>query len=691
MSDTNTIINRLENALNIKLEKEDKKSENSFYISGRSSYLSLSNIHFENFSALEPVFETLERLTLIECSITDANGLHLMKKLQTLILKKCSISIEGTFDPDIPKTETTPGNFRSIDLEDMKVPHPGFFLPVSNHLHDVTFTKCTVSNIYELNLFPTLYSLTIDDTSFIESANDIKYERESHEIFTFLTFGNMKLKDFDLFTSISNGVSTLKLYDCEIESLKSICHFPDLKRLYLYPGIKINDLSIPDSNVKPFELQECIIESGISSYDWDKDSIIPNFNTELLLSIAPYVRCLTVEGCTLINTPLIKYFSRLNELCFKKCSIDLDDYSLIAPKIQRIDFNATEIKNQEFFRYFTKLDYISFSVDRFEGRDYLDIEKLLSLKGSLKKIILLDTEAILKIDQIKYFTALEKLVIKAESVEFAQEILSMRSLKDLELKIYIEEQESKIAEPIILDLQHLKNVEKLQLYTNGDFYFKGTGHLKSLKMLVLHDDGDLENLAVLPLLKKLIIEVNTIDKLPQLEQLKVLDLYSRGEYCEINIHDKFPNLKKLALRTSEKQKIEITGLEKLKILVLSGSDFDSIISLENLSRLEELDLSNCELSIVSKLDNLISLKILNLEENQIKNIDGLENLKNLERLNLYYNQISDISILNKLPKLREVNLAGNRIKKEAAEKQLDKPETATWYARPYAPFRISID
>ncbi|KPH14725.1 leucine-rich repeat domain-containing protein [Chryseobacterium sp. ERMR1:04] len=691
MNDTDTIVSKLENALNIKLEKEDTKSENYFYISGRSSYLYLSNLSFENFSALEPVFETLEKLTLIECLIADGEDLYRMKKLETLILKKCSISMEGTFDSDVPKAKTSPGNFRCIDLEDMIVPHPGFFLPVSNYLYDITFTKCTVSNVHELNLFPKLHSLTIDNTNFIESANDIKHQREPDRIFTFLTFGNMKLKEFDFFIPISDGLKTLKLYDCEVESLKSICLFPDLKRLYLYHGIKINDLSIPDNDINPFNLEECIIESGIPSYDWDQDSIIPDFNTELLLSIAPYIRSLKIEGCRLTNTHYLKHFLRLKKLRFDKCSIDLEDYSSIAPQIKRIDFDTAEIKNQEALRYFTKLNYLYFSVDRFEDRNYIDVEKLLPLKRNLKKIILLDTDAIRNIKQIKHFTALEKLTIRAESVEFAQEILSMKSLKDLELSIYIEEQTPEIAKPIILDLQHLKNVEKLQLDTNEDFYFKGIGHLKSLKMLILYDDGDLESLAALPSLKKLIIEVNAMDKLPRLEQVRVLNLYSRGEYCEINLHNKFPNLKKLDLTTSEKQKIRINDLEKLKILVLSGSDFDGIISLKNLPHLEQLDLSNCSLSTVSKLDDLTNLKTLNLEENQIENIEGLENLKKLERLNLYYNEISDVSILNKLPKLREANLAGNNIEKEDAEKHLDKPEVVTWYGMPYVPFRISID
>lgn len=689
MSDTKIIINKLENAFNIKFEKEE--SENSCYISSRSSYLSLFNVHFENFSALEPVFETLEKLTLTECSIANANDFHRMKRLETLILKKCSISTEETFDPGVPKAETTIGNFHSIDLEDMDVPHPGFFLPVSKYLYDITFTRCTVSNIYELNLFPKLHSLTIDNSDFIKSSDNIKYQRETEGILTFLTFDNMKLKNFDCFIPVSKGITALKLYNCEMESLKSICQFPDLKRLYLDPDIKINDLDIPDYNVSKFKLKECILQSVIPYYDWTSDSVKPNFDTKILLSLAPYLRSLTIEEYRLTNIDYLKHFPKLNTIRFDKCSIDLEDYASIATQFKQIHFDTTEIKNQEAFRYFTKLEKITVSADRSEDRNLIDLEKLLPLKENLKKIILLDTEAIQNIGRITDFTTLERLVIRAGSIEFAQKILSVESLKNLELSIYIEEQNLEITEPIILDLHHLKNVEKLQLYTNENFYFRGIGHLKSLKMLILNDDGDLESLAELPSLKKLFIEVNAIDKLPRLEQVKVLKLHSRGEYCEINLHDKFPNLKKLDLWASEKQKIKINDLEKLKILMLSGVYFDSIVSLENLPHLEELEISNTSLSKVYKLDKLTHLKTLNLEENEIENIDGLENLKNLERLNLFDNKISVISVLNKLPKLREANLAGNIIKKEDAEKQLDKPEVAIWYSRPYTPFRIIVD
>lgn len=690
MKDTDTIISQLENTLNIKFEKENPKDENLCYISERLSYLTLSNIHLENFSVLEPIFNTLQTLILTECSISDAKDLHLLYGLDHLKMKKCSIFTEDTFDPNISKAETIPGNFSNISLEDMDIPHPGFFLPVSNYLYNFSFTRCTVGNISELNLFPRLNSLTIEDTRFNESENDIQYQRETKGGLRFLTFDSMKLKNFDFFIPVSKEITILKLYNCELDSLKNISQFPDLKRLYLDPDLKVNDPNPDYDNSQQFTLKECIIESFVSFYDWTPDVVQPDFDAKLLLSAAPYLRNLTVEGYKLTHTDYLKHLPKLDQLTFEKCTVDPEAYSAVAAQIKKIRFRMTEIKNQNAFGYFIKLKKIDFSVNRYEEQYFVDIKKLLPLKESLKKIILWNTEVIQNIDQITNFTTLEELYISADSIEFAQKILSMESLKNLELGIYPKEDKPENNGPFILDLQHLKNVEKLQLYTNKDFYFKGISHLKSLKMLNLSDRGDLKDLAALPFLEKLYSGVNTMDELPRLDNVKLLELKVR-DYCEINVQDQFPNLEKLHLIAWEDQKITISNLEKLKILMFSVSNFNNIIALNNLPHLKKLDLSNCSLSTVSKLEDLSNLKVLNLEENQIENIDGLENLKNLERLNLYRNKVSDISVLNKLPRLREANLAGNRIEEEDVEKQLDKPEIATWYFRPFVPFVIEIN
>lgn len=688
MNDKDAVISALETALNIKFEKWEKeaKKEGKSYYNGWNE-LYLSNIHFENFSALEPVFETLRYLTLTDCSVAGLHDLHQMK-LWCLTLKNCSVSNEKIFDPDHQKVEPSFLYFQNLNLENMDIPHPGFFLPISNHLKYVTFSDCTVGNICELNLFPALYSLSIDNTNFIDSADDIQYQRKPDGHFTFLSFDNMKLKDFNSFISISKGLSHLSLYDCEVESLKSICQFPDLEKLCISPDLTINDLSIPDNDLIQFELEECSISPAIRSYGWDKDLIIPDFDTELLASIAPYIKSLSINSHNLINTSHLKYFTKLNELNFDKCAINLENYSSIAHQIQAIDIDTTKIENQEAFKYFTHLQEIRFTTNYNESENYIDLEKLLPLKDHIKKIYIPDNEAVLNESQLKHFTALEELYTEADSLELAQDILSIESLKDLSL--YIAEQTPEITEAVALNLQQLKNIEELSVSVRDNVSFKGIGDLRSLKTLTIDTDFDVENLIALPSLQKLSIEGRVINRLPRLEQIKVLDLQIE-EDSEIALLKKFPNVEKLQVRIPEEQKIDICGLEKLRVLVFDCNDLNSIAAFEDLPALEELDLSNCGLTTIFNLDKLTNLKMLNLEENAIESIEGLENLKNLERLNLYDNKISDISLVNRLPKLYQVNVARNELNEKDVEKQLDKPEIATWYGRPYTPFRIKID
>ena len=187
--------------------------------------LTLSEISFSSLKAFTPVFYSVENVYISHCTLENMSPFLFTDFVDTIHMDSVTLVNEDTFDPNAPKIKTAHRNFQHLYLKNMSIPHPGFFLPISKHLEYVTFTKCTVSNIHELNLFPRLYSLNIDDTDFIASANDIQYQRESKGKFTHLDFKNMKLKDFDFFAPISDGLAVLRLNNCEIESLKSICQF----------------------------------------------------------------------------------------------------------------------------------------------------------------------------------------------------------------------------------------------------------------------------------------------------------------------------------------------------------------------------------------------------------------------------------------------------------------------------------
>lgn len=667
MSDPKTITQKLEDSLNIKFEEWDrkiKKSGKSYYNGYNDLYL--SNLHFEDFSALEPVFDRVEYLTLTECSIVDVRDLHKLR-LKSLNLKNCSLPDKGTFNPEVTKIEKIYHNFQFLTLENMDVPHPGFFLPISNRLEYLKFNNCTLHNISELNLFPDLYRLTIgNNTTIIESENDIYYPAEKDKRATGIDFKNMKIKDFNSFLPISTRLLFMNLLNCEVESLKSVCQFSDFEKLYIHPPLQVNDLSIPDNEIQ-FELR-CMIVTESMDYlrnDW----VLSDFNTELLASIAPFTRELDVAGYSLINVHILKDFKILNNLSFNKSSInDLEDYSLVAPKIKTLSFSSTKIKNQKAFSYFTKLDKITISRNYY-ARTFIDLRKLLPLKGNLKKINIYEIKAIRNIQELKHFTVLEQLHTCANSIEFAQDVLSIESLKDLYLNFF--EQKPETERPIILDLQRLKNIEKLHLDSNDDVYFKGICHLKSLKILGLEDDGDLEELAALPSLEKLVIKGEIINKFPDMKQVKVLDLHVPKNYDPSSL-EKFPNLEKLELNIFPEQKIAINGLKKLKTIVFDYISFDDIVSFENLPSLEEVDLTECGVTNLSKLKNLTNLKKLNLEKNKLESLEGLENLKNLEQLALYKNEISDLTPLNNLPKLRELFIWDK--KKEDIEALLERPE-----------------
>lgn len=769
MNSTKQIVKTLEAALNVKLKrsrKRTKMSENSYKIStsysadrsiryDKVTHLCLSNRHFDDFSELEAVFETLNTLILVKCSISDGWQLHDLKRLDYLTLKKCSFSIdpkrnqksnfrlssldlirtssgeieqlasvfysvytlsiskstlentdallrfdfvsglnltkvafanEEHFDPEIDKANTIHRQFQSIRMKNMTVKHPGNLLPLSNHLEYVEFANCTVSNLYECNLYPQLYSLTFDETNYIGEGSGEHYEQVSDERLTFLNFEDMELTDLDFFLPFSKGLPILDLYNCKIDSLASILQLTDLSKLRLHPTLEVNDRALPKHIDPSFVLEECIIGPRTTTYHMDEVALAPDFNVEMLLSIAPYIERLIIQGYHLIQTDFLKHFTNLRELSFERCSVDLNDYISIAAQIKAIRFDTTNIDNQQAFASFTQLERLEvYSYDDDIG--HIDLKTLLPLKEQLAHIdiffwMMRNTQ------YLGDFSALQELDTSISSIELAQDILSISALKKLDLSI--SDVTPPLSEPVVLDLQHLTHLEQLRLSADDGISFKGIRHLTALKTLDLSFDCEVEHLDQLPSLEKLELDSDVLPNLPRLDQLKVLDLTCNAGEGAWTM-EQFPNLEKLQISIHDNQQIDLAGLEKLNVLVFENNNLDGIVSFENLPSLESLSLSNCSISDLSKLKSLQNLTTLNLEESELKSIEGLQYLKRLERVNLYYNDLSDIRLLNELPYLKEANIAGNDIQKEEAEHQMDNPEIIRWYGRPYIPFRISID
>ena len=654
-----------------------------FYLSG----LDLYHMNSADLAVLSKVFYSVHYLSFNHSAFDSISDFLSFEFLISLSLDHVTLSSEGDFDPNASLAETSHRHFQSLYLENMDIPHPGYFLPISKHLEYIYFTNCKVSNLYEVNLFDYLYSLTIETTEFVVSGNENKYLPKPDRRFTFLNFEDMKLTDFEYFEPISDDLRVVGFYNVEVDDLDGITRFSALEEIRIHPNFEVkNTITSKDKLVSSFELENCIIGPRTTTYDWDDVALAPDFDLENVKTIAPYIRRLTIQGYNLVNESHLEYFTRLEELSFEKCIVDLNSFAAIAPQIKKITFDTTTIKNQESFRHFKNLEHLEvFSYDDDIG--HVDLKHLLPLKDTLRKFDPFYW-MLQNIQELGHFTALEELEASVSSVELAQNLLSISSFRKLELDV--DDVEPVPEGKIILNLQQLKNVEHLSLRAQEGIKFTGIGHLKKLTSLDASFDFDIENLDQLPSLEKLEMSGEDLLKVPRLERLKVLDL-TIDKACEIASLENFPNLEKLKISIAYDAKICFGRLEHLKILILDHGDLESIVSFENLPQLEELDLEYGNVESLAKLSCLDHLKVLNLSENELKNIEGIQHLKSLERLNLYHNKIADVRLLNELSHLQEVNLAATDLRKEDAQQQLDKPEIAEWFGRPYIPFSIRID
>lgn len=108
---------------------------------------------------------------------------------------------------------------------------------------------------------------------------------------------------------------------------------------------------------------------------------------------------------------------------------------------------------------------------------------------------------------------------------------------------------------------------------------------------------------------------------------------------------------------------DLTKLNYLETLEISGQTFDSLRFLTSMTALRELILIDCripadELSIIAALPNL---KQLTLSHCGLSTIAGLENAQGLERIDLSNNTIRNLEPLAYLMKLQEIDLKHNAL------------------------------
>ena len=106
---------------------------------------------------------------------------------------------------------------------------------------------------------------------------------------------------------------------------------------------------------------------------------------------------------------------------------------------------------------------------------------------------------------------------------------------------------------------------------------------------------------------------------------------------------------------------ELSRLNQLTELYLSGNELSEIKGLEKLTQLTELNLSRNQIREIQGLEKLTQLTVLYLSRNQIREIQGLEKLTQLTALYLSGNQLTEIKGLEKVVQLTQLFLWGNRL------------------------------
>ena len=123
-------------------------------------------------------------------------------------------------------------------------------------------------------------------------------------------------------------------------------------------------------------------------------------------------------------------------------------------------------------------------------------------------------------------------------------------------------------------------------------------------------------------------------------------------------------LRLTSLNATEKNIIDLTGLEhaaNLDLLSVEGNQITDISSLASLTSLTHLNLADNTVENLEPLADLVQLQSLNLLNNRVKDLTPLANLTELTELLLVNNQITDITPLTNLTNLIYLYLTDNAL------------------------------
>lgn len=224
-------------------------------------------------------------------------------------------------------------------------------------------------------------------------------------------------------------------------------------------------------------------------------------------------------------------------------------------------------------------------------------------------------------------------------------------------------------------IENLKRLSSLNVSANALKDITGIEKLRNLSYLIISSRSfnDYQEIGKLSQLTSLSIdaaEITNLDGLDNLKELTNLTLYSANQLKNLKGIEKLKKLKTLNINSANKLEsldgIEIlTNLQSLSVSCYGMGEtslnlFTSLPDLSKLDQLTRLSISGSKIANIDGLKNLKSIRELSLGNNQMESIDGIENLTTLESLNLGNNKLTldNFEKIGQLKDLKGLSLSG---------------------------------
>ena len=334
----------------------------------------------------------------------------------------------------------------------------------------------------------------------------------------------------------------------------------------------------------------------------------------------------------------------------KSDTIDLSDCGLTTLPYQLFELEYVENLILGYhFLCFNDLEKFrtNYSKNLFISNTIPLLPKELSKMKSLKSIVY-DTKSVQydntfnsnPIENLKYLTGLERLIVHSDKVKYLTPLQNLVNLKFLDVS------ECDIDEYSLSQIKN-SNIEDLEVNGTKITTFKWVTNFNNLKRLYatfyLKSFTVYESISEFVSLKKietLIAPINDVKILTQLKSLKTV--YLEGdEILNAELLNDLPNLTHFGIASK------------------SIKDFNF---LRRLTELEVLDLDDAEIDNLDVLSELIKLKVLRINNTNISTLEPLKNLSNLEIIHFSNTKIESLEPLRNCSKLKAISGGGSESK-----------------------------